>query len=67
MIPSAPKEILRCVFPEDASQFSASECDQSDEETIEKKQQTIWYSCYIFLVQINVFEIKNGVKQYGFN
>ena len=36
MIPSAPKEILRCVFPEDASQFSASECDQSDEETIEK-------------------------------
>ena len=36
MIPSAPKEILKCIFPEDASQFSVSECDQSDEETIKK-------------------------------
>ena len=36
------KEILKCIFPEDVSQFSASECDQSDEETL-KKSQTMWY------------------------
>ena len=41
MIPSALKEILKCIFPEDASQFSASECDQSDEETIEKKPDDV--------------------------
>ena len=41
MIPSALKEILKCVFPEDASQFSASECDQFDEETIEKEQDDV--------------------------
>ena len=39
MIPSALKEILKCIFPEDASPFSASKCDQSDEETIEKKNR----------------------------
>ena len=37
MVPLAPKEILKCIFPEDASQLSASECDQSDEEAIEKE------------------------------
>ena len=62
MIPSASKEILKCIFPEDASPFSASKCDQSDEETIEKKNQTMWYLCYKFFVQRNVFENKNGVK-----
>ena len=41
MIPLAPKEILKCIFPEDASQFSASECDQSDEETIEKETDDV--------------------------
>ena len=41
MIPLAPKEILNCIFPEDASQFSASECNQSDEETIEKKTDDV--------------------------
>ena len=41
MIPSAPKEIVKCMFPEDASQFLASECDQSDEETIEKKPDDV--------------------------
>ena len=41
MIPSTPKEILKCVFPEDASQFSTSECDQSDEETIEKEPDDV--------------------------
>ena len=41
MIPSAPKEIVKCMFPEDASQFSASECDQSDEETIAKEPDDV--------------------------
>ena len=41
MIPSAPKEILKCVFSEDASQFSASERDQPDEETIEKEPDDV--------------------------
>ena len=62
MIPSALKEILKCIFPEDASQFSASECDQSDEETIEKKTGRCGTLYYKFLVQINVFENKNGEK-----
>ena len=48
MIPSAPKEILKCIFSEDASQFLASECDQSDEETTQ-----MWYLYCKFLVQIN--------------
>ena len=39
MIPSAPEEILQCIFPEDASQFSAS--DQSDEEAIEKEPDDV--------------------------
>ena len=29
------------IFSEDASQFSASECDQSDEETIEKEPDDV--------------------------
>ena len=29
------------MFPEDASQFLASECDQSDEETIEKEPDDV--------------------------
>ena len=37
---------------------SFGECDQFDEETI----QTMWYLYYKFLVKINVFENKNGVK-----
>ena len=41
MIPSAPKENLKCIIPEDASQFSATECDQSDEETIEKEPDNV--------------------------
>ena len=41
MIPSAPKEILKCIFPEDASQFSTSESDQSDEVTIEKEPDDV--------------------------
>ena len=48
MIPSAPKEILKCVFPEDASQFSASECDQSDDETIEKEQDEV---VFIYVIE----------------
>ena len=43
MIPSALKEILKCIFPDDASQFSASECDQSDEETIEKEPDDLLF------------------------
>ena len=34
-------EILKCIFPEDASQFSASQRDQSDEETIEKEPDNL--------------------------
>ena len=41
MIPSEPKEILKCMFPEDASQFSARKCDQSNEETIEKEPDDV--------------------------
>ena len=41
MIPSAPKDILKCIFPGDDSQLSASECDQSDEETIEKEPDDV--------------------------
>ena len=43
MIPSALKEILKHIFPDDASQFSASECDQSDEETIEKEPDDVLF------------------------
>ena len=50
MILSGLKEISKCIFPEDASQFLASEC----EETVEKEPDNV--------VQIIVFENKNGVK-----
>ena len=41
MIPSAPKENIKCIFPEDASQFSARKCNQSDEEKIEKEADNV--------------------------
>ena len=42
MIPSAPKEILKRIFPEDASQLLASKCDQSDEETNEEEPDDVF-------------------------
>ena len=41
MIPLAPKEYIKCIFPEDASQFSACKCNQSDEEKIEKEPDNV--------------------------
>ena len=41
MIPSVPKEISKYIFPKDASQVLASECDQSDEEAIEKEPDDV--------------------------
>ena len=46
MIPSAPEEILQCIFPEDASQFSAS--NQPDEETIEKEPDDVVLILLVF-------------------
>ena len=50
MIPSAPKQISKYIFPEDASQFLASECDQSHEETIKKEPDNVVGLHYKFSV-----------------
>ena len=56
------KEILKCIFPEDAFQFSESKlCNQSNEETIEKEPDDVVLILYILFVQISVLENKNGV------
>ena len=57
MIPSAPKESLNCTFPEDASQFSASECDQSDEETNEKEPDDVVLYIIPRFIAVMVFTI----------
>ena len=57
MIPSAAKEILKCIFPKDVYSH------QSDEETKEKEPDDVVLILeYKFLLQINVFENKNVVK-----